>query len=395
MGATITIYPDAIKKTMRVVGVVARMETVTVSIPNATIFDGIADLRLAVYYKKVKVAESDYFIPDGVDGIAAILNMATQDVIDAFDGKDVDAERFMKCQLWSDSDSWLVFTGEISVLNNLSYLEDEPTEPESNDLFLRKSMVVDNTSNTATDLPLSARVGKILNDSLQSKASTSVVTTSANGLMSYTDKIRLNGIENNAQKNSNITKSEIEAKLTGIIDSHSHEGLGTGGGTASTTTVDSTGFTGNLSTDIETVQDALDEIDALDLGSELWPVQVLTDCAMFDEYEGRYTRLDDEIATVKTYNGVRRIKKMILSVITGDPLVTGNVVIVPTVAGVAGTAIILPVTATLTEHVLDLTGNGIVSLTRDHTNELDTLKDGVDVVSVLIKEFTLLQEELI
>ncbi|MBP3928522.1 MAG: hypothetical protein J6D47_03000, partial [Peptostreptococcaceae bacterium] len=30
----------------------------------------------------------------------------------------------------------------------------------------------------------------------------------------------------NAQKNSNITKAEIEAKLTGIITSHSHEGIG-------------------------------------------------------------------------------------------------------------------------------------------------------------------------
>lgn len=52
-----------------------------------------------------------------------------------------------------------------------------------------------------------------------------VATTSANGLMSSTDKSKLDGIAAGAQKNSNITKAEIEAKLTGTITSHNHNGV--------------------------------------------------------------------------------------------------------------------------------------------------------------------------
>ena len=49
-----------------------------------------------------------------------------------------------------------------------------------------------------------------------------VATTSTNGLMSSTDKTKLDGISTGAQKNSDITKAEIEAKLTGAITSHTH-----------------------------------------------------------------------------------------------------------------------------------------------------------------------------
>ena len=58
------------------------------------------------------------------------------------------------------------------------------------------------------------------------KASTAVATTSTNGLLSSSDKSKLDGISTGAQKNSDITKAEIENKLTGTISSHNHNMLG-------------------------------------------------------------------------------------------------------------------------------------------------------------------------
>ena len=63
------------------------------------------------------------------------------------------------------------------------------------------------------------------------KASTAVVTTTSNGLMSKDDKSKLDGISSGAQKNSDITKAEIENKLTGTITSHNHNYLPLNGGT--------------------------------------------------------------------------------------------------------------------------------------------------------------------
>lgn len=56
-----------------------------------------------------------------------------------------------------------------------------------------------------------------------SKASTDIATTLSDGLLSSSDKSKLDSVSEGAQKNSDITKLEIEAKLTGNIESHSHE----------------------------------------------------------------------------------------------------------------------------------------------------------------------------
>ena len=48
------------------------------------------------------------------------------------------------------------------------------------------------------------------------------VTTITNGFMTKDDKSKLDSISTGAQKNSDITKAEIENKLTGTIGSHNH-----------------------------------------------------------------------------------------------------------------------------------------------------------------------------
>ena len=48
--------------------------------------------------------------------------------------------------------------------------------------------------------------------------------SSSDGFMSSADKTKLDGIGTGAQKNSDITKTEIEAKLTGTISTHNHNG---------------------------------------------------------------------------------------------------------------------------------------------------------------------------
>ena len=80
------------------------------------------------------------------------------------------------------------------------------------------------------------------------KASTSVATTSANGLMSSSDKTKLNGIAQGAQVNADITKAEIEAKLTGAITSHTHSyaGSSSAGGAATSANKVNTNLTVKL-----------------------------------------------------------------------------------------------------------------------------------------------------
>lgn len=63
---------------------------------------------------------------------------------------------------------------------------------------LTKSDVVNNLNTTTTNLPLSANMGKKLQDE---KASKDVATTSTDGLMSSTDKSKLDGIESGAEAN--------------------------------------------------------------------------------------------------------------------------------------------------------------------------------------------------
>jgi len=75
---------------------------------------------------------------------------------------------------------------------------------------------------TATELGYVNGVTSAIQTQLNSKASTNVATTSVNGLMSNTDKTKLDGIQTGAQVNANITKAEIEAKLIGVISTHSH-----------------------------------------------------------------------------------------------------------------------------------------------------------------------------
>jgi hypothetical protein len=48
-------------------------------------------------------------------------------------------------------------------------------------------------------------------------------TSSKAGIMSAADKSKLDGVAAGAQKNSDVTKAEIEAKLTGTLTTHTHD----------------------------------------------------------------------------------------------------------------------------------------------------------------------------
>jgi hypothetical protein len=69
-----------------------------------------------------------------------------------------------------------------------------------------------------------------------------------------------------AQKNSDITIGEIEAKLIGEIATHTHAG---GGGTADSVSVDSSSFSGNLDVNDDTVQKVANKVDTLVAGTSL------------------------------------------------------------------------------------------------------------------------------
>ena len=76
---------------------------------------------------------------------------------------------------------------------------------------------------------------KELENGLDTKSDASHVhadaNTISNGFMSKDDKSKLDSISTGAQKNSDITKTEIENKLTGTITSHNHNYLPLTGGT--------------------------------------------------------------------------------------------------------------------------------------------------------------------
>ena len=90
--------------------------------------------------------------------------------------------------------------------------------------------VQDNLTSTATDQSLSANQGKVLKGLIDSHTSTTHLALGTTfstafrgdyGNTAYTHSQAVHA-PSNAQKNSDITKSEIEAKLTGNITTHTH-----------------------------------------------------------------------------------------------------------------------------------------------------------------------------
>lgn len=99
---------------------------------------------------------------------------------------------------------------------------------------------------------------------------------------------------------------------------------------------------------------------------------------------GEVIRLDNLIS-VKCYGRAYKIAKLRLAVVSADPAVTGNAVLIPVIAGVDGAPVVAAIGATASEVIFDFnpTASGLITIRRDTANVLDTLKSG-NVVSVLV-----------
>lgn len=86
--------------------------------------------------------------------------------------------------------------------------------------FIAKSQVANNTTTTDAGYVLDARVGKTLNDRINDKANKTVVTTSTDGLMSASDKSKLDGIG----AGSNV--KSVNGKTGAVTLSKADVGLG-------------------------------------------------------------------------------------------------------------------------------------------------------------------------
>lgn len=82
--------------------------------------------------------------------------------------------------------------------------------------FVAKNQVVNNAATTDAGYVLDARVGKSLSDSINTKADKTLATASANGLMSASDKSKLDGIGAGSVSQPTFagTKATISAAYT-------------------------------------------------------------------------------------------------------------------------------------------------------------------------------------
>lgn len=99
---------------------------------------------------------------------------------------------------------WLAMSGDAEILN-------KPTIPVNSDFTL--SGLSEKSYNSLTDKPTILTLGETSTDAFRGDR----------GKAAY-DHSQVAHAPSDAQKNSDITKEEIEAKLTGEISSHSHAG---------------------------------------------------------------------------------------------------------------------------------------------------------------------------
>jgi len=104
--------------------------------------------------------------------------------------------------------------------------------------------------------------------------------------------------------------------------------------------------------------------------------EVLNDVTYGDHYE-----LDSTHTTLTFISPkLRNVKKVFVELASADLSSSGNIVIVPTVNGVAGSEILVAVTASFVEVSFDLVMSGQLILTRDTASVNDTLGAAVGVI---------------
>lgn len=95
--------------------------------------------------------------------------------------------------------------------------------------------------------------------------------------------------------------------------------------------------------------------------------------------------LDDNADTMNFFDEQYNVSKVVLRLVSANTAVTGNMVLIPIIGGVDQTAVVLPVTATVSAVEIVLSGvNASLGFRRDYSDSRDTLKDGTPIAAVIV-----------
>lgn len=103
-----------------------------------------------------------------------------------------------------------------------------------------------------------------------------------------------------------------------------------------------------------------------------------------DETYGRVCYLDSTIPLMTFFNNILNLREIQLYLVSANPEITGNIVLVPIIDGIEQEQIIVPVNSTPTIQKIPFNATGKLSIKRDYDNELDTLKDGDPITAIVI-----------
>ena len=105
---------------------------------------------------------------------------------------------------------------------------------------------------------------------------------------------------------------------------------------------------------------------------------------VYDATWGYCRYLDNVFPEISFVGRVHNLTRIRMEIVSIDPGITGNIVLVPIIDGTEGTPLVVAVKAAASEVVLNLPINaGTLSLRRDMSNPADTLQDDGAVTAVV------------
>ena len=199
-----------------------------------------------------------------------------------------------------------------------------------------------------------------------------------------------------AQKNSDITKTEIEAKLTGEISSHTH--TDSGGFANPMTTAGDIIVGGTDGAPARLAKGADGKVLGVESGAVAWVTptgggdkgDMLTPATMAVTYIDDTTgvtmaRLDDVYDSITLFDTAVNCQSLLITLKSANPLITGDIALVPVINAVAQAEAIVAVGADWTTIELPLTATvASIRLVRDTGSANDTLKDGATIVTAQV-----------
>jgi hypothetical protein len=123
----------------------------------------------------------------------------------------------------------------------------------------------------------------------------------------------------------------------------------------------------------------------------LVPIQPISLLPELDTTYDVYVHYLNDVTDTIEYSGLyNKIRKMTLDIVSNNPLISGNIAIVPILNNMENAAIIIPVLSAISTVEFVLSANySTISIKRDYNNVLDTLKENTTIVGATIFDETM------